>query len=461
VPRTDAPFSPFCSIAAFTVAALTGATAHADVPVAATFTAPDSADQDDMAIWLHPDDAGQSVVITSDKANGNLVVHALDGSPRQTVALTQPGNIDIRHDVPWGDDCADVVVVNERVDEVFAVFRVDPSTAELVRIDAGDLAVGGNYGLALHLADDGTLSGFTGPEGDTTVRRWTLAPTDDGGVQSIESDWSFSATQIEGMVADDDADRIFIGEENHGIWSLSISDSSDVTLVAEIGDDSGLAGDVEGLTIYHRARGGYLIASSQGADKYTVFDRMPPHPPLGEFRIAGVGSTDGIDVINVALGDAFPGGLFTAHNGSSCCPVVGASWSDVAQEAGLEVDVAGWTPRRGCDGAVGESGSEGDDGDSDDGATAEEGPADGSDDDAGDVGSDDDGSASAAPTSAGDSTDDDGGVSDSAGSSDDDDAGCGCAADPGKGSVAVVGLVLAIGARRRRRRRGLVAISRR
>lgn len=431
--------------AAFAVATLTSASAHADVPVEVTFTAPDSDDQDDMTMWVHPDDAGQSVVITSDKANGHLVVHALDGSPRQTVELTQPGNIDIRHDVPWGDDCADVVVVNERADEVLAVFVVDPSTGELERIDGGDLDVGGNYGLALHLADAGALHGFTGPEGDTEIKRWTIAPTGDGGVEIVASDWSFSASQIEGMVADDEAGRVFLGEEGHGIWSVAIADATDVTLVAEVGDASGLAADVEGMTIYHRARGGYLIASSQGEDKFTVFDRTPPHAPLGEFSLAGVGSTDGIDVVNVALGDAFPTGLFTAHNGGDCCPVQGASWSAVAQEVGLEVDVAGWTPRRGCEGSVGESGSGG--------GTAGDDGAPGSDD-ATDDGGDTDASASAGQTDAGDTASDadasdSGGDATSAGANEEDDGGCACATGERRPVWALL-VVLAGFVRRRR-----------
>jgi 3-phytase len=430
------------------VSALTVSTARADVPVEVTFTAPDSADQDDMAIWLHPDDPGLSVVVTSDKANGNIVVHGLDGAPKQTIGLSQPGNIDIRHDVPWGDDCADVIVVNERADETLVAFRVDVDSAELVRMDTGELSVGGNYGFALHLAADGTLYGFTGPEGDTEIRRWTLTPADDGGVQLGESDWSFSASQIEGMVADDDAERVFLGEEGVGIWSVAIADASDAMLVAEIGDASGLAGDVEGLTLYHRARGGYLIASSQGEDKYTVLDRMPPHAPIGEFRLEGVGSTDGIDVVNVALGDAFPSGLFTAHNGGDCCPVVGASWSAVAEDAGLEVDVDGWSPRRGCDGSVGESSSGGevDDGsDVDDGASADDGPADDTASDGGDAGSADDASASA---SASDTSDGSGDAS-SAGGTGEDANGCSCTAAHDR--VAAPLLLVVIAALRRRR----------
>jgi hypothetical protein len=88
--------------------------------------------------------------------------------------------------------------------------------------------------------------------------------------------------------------------------------------------ESRLQADVEGLTIYYAAGGaGYLIASSQGADEFAVYDREPPHSHLGNFRIvenAGaaiddVSGTDGIDVMNAPLGSPFPSGVFVAQDG--------------------------------------------------------------------------------------------------------------------------------------------------
>lgn len=419
--------------------------ARADVPVDVVFTTPATDDQDDMALWLHPDDPGKSVVIASDKANGNVVVYGLDGASHQTVVLDKPGNIDLRHDVPWGDACADLVVINERVDAVLVVLRVDRDTGELSRIDPGDLAIGGNYGLGLHLSAEGRLSAFTGPEGPTTIQRFDLAPAPDGSATIAATDWSYTASQIEGMVADDAAGRLFLGEEDVGIWSIAVDDASDVVMVAAVDDASGLTADVEGLTIYHRGQGGYLIASSQGASKYTVLDLLPPHAPVGEFRITGVGETDGIDVVNVALGDAFPEGLFTAHNGADCCPVVGVSWRSIADDLGLEVDVDGWSPRRGCmldggdtggvdgggSGGAASSGA-GDDTEGGSGATtAADGP--------------DGGPASTGPDAPGSET----GVGVTQG----DGSGCGCRSEPPR-PAALLLVVVALLRRRRANERG-------
>ena len=44
--------------------------------------------------------------------------------------------------------------------------------------------------------------------------------------------------------------------------------------IAAVGDASGLAGDVEGLALYRapgRGTAGYLVASSQGIDRFKVY----------------------------------------------------------------------------------------------------------------------------------------------------------------------------------------------
>jgi hypothetical protein len=124
-------------------------------------------------------------------------------------------------------------------------------------------------------------------------------------------------------------------------------DDSDKTMIASVGDQSGLQADVEGVTIYYAANSaGYIIASSQGADKFTIIERKPPHHPVGEFGISGVGSTDGIDVLNISLNETFSQGIFTFHNGASCCPVQAVRWEDIASEVGgLIIDTDYFNPR--------------------------------------------------------------------------------------------------------------------
>jgi 3-phytase len=76
--------------------------------------------------------------------------------------------------------------------------------------------------------------------------------------------------------------------------------------------------DVEGLTLYHaRHEAGYLIASSQGANTFHVFNRSDGNNHVGTFQVEGVAETDGIDVVNLPLGRDFPFGLLVVHNGGA------------------------------------------------------------------------------------------------------------------------------------------------
>ena len=65
---------------------------------------------------------------------------------------------------------------------------------------------------------------------------------------------------------------------------------------------------------------GYLIASSQGNYSYAIFERQSPHKYLGSFRIAdgtidGAEETDGLDIINMNLGEKFPYGMLVVQDG--------------------------------------------------------------------------------------------------------------------------------------------------
>ena len=84
------------------------------------------------------------------------------------------------------------------------------------------------------------------------------------------------------------------------------------------GETPSLVPDVEGLTIYYGEDGnGYLLASSQGNNTFTIYDRAGSNSYLGSFAIEDVEESDGVDVINVPLGEDYPAGLLVVQDGSN------------------------------------------------------------------------------------------------------------------------------------------------
>lgn len=322
------------------------ASGAADVPATVTYSSGTDIDQDDMCIWIHPTDTAKSVVIGADKTGGSLFVYDLDGSVIGTYQQGNPGNIDVRYGFPLGEGCVDLIAFNDRSDSSIRVFSIDPESRELQRVDDGAIIAKGTYGFTLYRHKDGRLFGYTGPK-NGSVRQYHL--TDDGCGHIIGSvtDWSFYRSTVEGMVADDETGYVYLGEEDGGIWRVHAMNAQDYSQVAAVGDASGLKADVEGLAIYYAAGGrGYIIASNQGAYSFNLYERQPPHSPVGMFRIEGVGDADGIDVINLPLDGTFTQGLLTTHSGSPCCPVRGIRWEDVNSELGdLIVDTDYWDPR--------------------------------------------------------------------------------------------------------------------
>jgi 3-phytase len=345
--------SPSCvrctvSLFACLVIASIGTPASAQNVIPSRITLDDSAirDQDDMCIWVHPINHSLSTVITSDKVANRIFVYDLAGLTVQSIPVSgQPGNIDIRYNFELDDELVDIVAFNDRTNDRIEVYRVDPETRQLSRVDDGTIATGPNYGICLYRsAISGNTYAFTTAE-NGAIEQFELRESNGQISGTRVRNWDIGG-QTEGCVCDDETGKVYFGEEAEGIWKVEAEPSqpSTATAVATVGDASGLDADVEGLTIYYAAGGlGYLIASSQGSSEYKVYRRDPPHDYVRSFKVAGVSSTDGIDVANVSFTGRFPGGLFAVHNGGPSVKTVEVClYADI----GLMIDTLYWDPRR-------------------------------------------------------------------------------------------------------------------
>ena len=317
---------------------------------------PSGGDADDPAIWVHPTDPSQSIMIGSDKENG-LGVYDLSGNQIQFLSGIEPNNVDIRHDFPLGGQLVDLVVSSDRADDSIALHRVDPATRQLVAIGAPISTGIDIYGTCLyHSPVSGSWYVFVTSEEAGPVGQFELTDNGSGGISGDEVRRFQMGSTSEGCVADDGLGYLYVTEEDVGIWKYDAEPDggSNRVSVDEVGPN--LEADVEGATIYYGpGDSGYLIISSQGSSDYAVYRRDGDNEYVSRFEIVNAGGidetggTDGIDVISTSLGSAFPDGLFAAHDsdndsGENNFKLV--PWELVAASANPSLMIeTGWNPR--------------------------------------------------------------------------------------------------------------------
>ena len=316
-----------------------------------------SIDQDDMCVWVHPDDPAKSTVISSDKSKKKLFVYDLNGSVVQSLPVSKPGNIDIRYGFPLNGEKIDIVAYNDRESSLVKVFKIDPITRELSCVDDGNIKTVVNYGFTLYVSPiPKKYYAFVSPDPHEDNKIWQFELFDNGSGQIsgnlVRSFAIVDGERVEGMVADDETAKLYIAEENVGIRKYNAEPDGGLEgeLIRSTANDP-LEEDIEGITIYYLPDGkGYIIASSQVSDiefgtHYDVFEREIPHKYVTSFMLDQVGSTDGIDVCSANLGSGFPDGIFLAHNGSQKRQIVVTDWGKIANGEGLTIDVDYGNPR--------------------------------------------------------------------------------------------------------------------
>ncbi len=238
---------------------LTAATAAGQVqPAVETEPVPSSGDAaDDAAVWVHPYDPGQSVIIATDKDSG-LAVYDLAGNELQFLADGQLNNVDVRYGFPLGGALIDIVAASNRGDNRIAVYRLNTQTRQLEDVSAGGFSVGVNeaYGLCLfHSALSGSYYALVnGTDGD--VEQWELFDNGRGLVDAVLVRSFSVGSQTEGMVADDEAGWLYVGEEHVAIWRYGAEpDAGNDRVQVDSTSGGQLTADIEGLTIYYTGDG--------------------------------------------------------------------------------------------------------------------------------------------------------------------------------------------------------------
>jgi 3-phytase len=283
---------------------------------------------DDPAIWVHPTDPAQSLIVATDKRRG-LEVYALDGSLRQSLPVGRMNNVDLRDGFALGGQRVTVVAATDRDHDAIALFAMSTERPELVDVAEGLRTTGLTriYGLCMYAdrANDRLYVFVNGKDGRYEQHEMLATP---GGRITTRVVRTFQvAKRPEGCAADDELGWLYVGEETVGFHRIAAAPDAPATLVTVDRVGGGrLVAHVEGIAIHREPGGrGHLIVSSQGDDSYAVYRREPPNEFVGRFRIVdgivdGTSGTDGIEVTSQPLPPPYDEGLLVVQDGRNSSP---------------------------------------------------------------------------------------------------------------------------------------------
>lgn len=304
---------------------------------------------DDPAIWVDKRDPSRSVVIGTDKKLG-LNVYDLKGKRLQVVPDGRMNNVDLREGFMLGGKATTLVAATNRTTKSISLYRLDTATRQLSSI-AGTLESGMSdpYGLCMyHSAKTGDYYVIANDSVDGKYRQWRVV--DRGGKAAIELVREIAVgSQAEGCAADDELGQLYIAEEDVALWVYAAEpDGGEQRTQIDKTEGGNVTADIEGVSVYVGAGGkGYVVASSQGDNSYTVYRREAPHAFVGKFHIVanetlgidGSSETDGLDVVSAPLNAEYPLGLLVVQDGRNLMPSQRqnfkyVSWKDVLEALG-------------------------------------------------------------------------------------------------------------------------------
>jgi len=300
---------------------------------------------DDPAIWVHPTDPASSRILGTNKKQG-LLVYDLQGRQQQFLESGRLNNVDVRQGVGFGGEQFDLAVATERDDNVTVLYGIDGagSVSELARFATGLPEV---YGICLFQPRAGGLEVIVNDKSGL-FRQFRISRTGTTWTAAVTRQFKV-ASQPEGCVADDSNERLFIGEEKRGVWTLAARSDAPARLSKVLGVGPDLRADVEGMAIYHGYKEPLLVVSSQGDNSYVVLNATAPYKVRGRFKVGfnvaegidGTSDTDGLDVTARDLGGPYRQGMLVIQDGYKRLPdgtqnFKYVSWEDVARALTLE-----------------------------------------------------------------------------------------------------------------------------
>lgn len=291
-----------------------------------------SYDTDDPAIWIHPEDVSQSLIIGTDKDSiGALYVFNLQGKiVHQTDTLKRPNNVDVAYNFSLNDSVTtDIAVVTERERNMIRVF----SLPDMRAIDNGGIpvftgeALRSPMGISLYTRKEAmgkneifaVVGRKEGPSGNYLYQY--LLKSDSTGTVTGELVRTFGTysgkKEIEAISVDNELGYIYYSDERAGIRKYYADPEKGDDELTIFGTE-GFREDREGISIYKTdGEKGYILVSNQSNRSFKVFPRegtaenRHDHPEIVDIPVKA-NQSDGSDVVNLNFGEPFSAGIFVA-----------------------------------------------------------------------------------------------------------------------------------------------------
>jgi 3-phytase len=298
---------------------------------------------DDPAIWRNRANPAASLIVGTDKKAG-VYVYDLSGKVLDFNNAGNVNNVDLRADVMVNGQNGVLVVASDRNDlanSKLALFALDTTTAKLRPLGTVASGAGEAYGVCLYRDISGLYAFMVAKDG--TINQVKLDVS--GATPSSQIVRTLKLrTQSEGCVADEATGRLYVAEEDIGLWRFDTAPNGSLTPIKiASADGKNIVMDAEGVALADDPKAGrFIIVSSQGDNAYTVY-RANTDAYVGRFRIGAgkIGATeetDGIELIVGDFGPNYPGGLFIAQDGINPPHAQNfklVAWDDIKRALGL------------------------------------------------------------------------------------------------------------------------------
>lgn len=299
---------------------------------------------DDPAIWVNKKRPHKSLVLGTNKQQG-LFVYDLQGREVQHFNTGRLNNVDVRYGVRLGKKIVDIAVATNRDDNSLSIYTIDPRSGKLTFSGSVATDMKEIYGFCLYQSPmknaQGEAALYAIPNDKSgEFQQIQLRATQDVVQKNIVSQtnkvkWQgelkrrfFVESQPEGCVADDNNQRLFVGEEDVALWTIGAEPDAGTAVEKILGAGDLLVADIEGIGVYAGKTESYLVVSSQGNNSFVVMDATAPYSLRGIVRIAldagknidGVSETDGLEVTSSDLGGLFAEGMLVVQDGHKVMP---------------------------------------------------------------------------------------------------------------------------------------------